>query len=71
MSYKGGTGITPILQLIRQFINDPNDKTKMSVIFANQSESDILLRDDLEMVAANHPERFRIWSVPAYFFFYY
>lgn len=31
----GGSGIAPFLQLIRTICNDPNDHTKVSLIFAN------------------------------------
>jgi cytochrome-b5 reductase len=43
----GGTGITPMLQIIRH-IGKTNDDTKMSLIFANVTEDDILLRNELE-----------------------
>lgn len=56
----GGTGITPMLQLIRQVLKDPKDHTKLSLIFANQSEDDILLRDELEMLADMHSS-FKLW----------
>ena len=32
----GGTGITPMLQLVRQILKDPEDKTEVSLLFANQ-----------------------------------
>ena len=57
----GGTGITPMLQLVRAVLKDPKDKTKMWLIFANQTESDILLRTELEDIAAEQPDRFRLW----------
>ncbi|XP_018112915.1 NADH-cytochrome b5 reductase 2-like [Xenopus laevis] len=57
----GGTGITPMLQLIRQITQDPNDNTKCHLIFANQTEDDILLRYELETVAKSHPEQFKLW----------
>ena len=44
----GGTGITPMLQVMRAVMRDGGDKTQMSLIFANQTEQDILLRDELE-----------------------
>ena len=40
----GGTGITPMLQVIQQVLTDPEDSTKMTLIFANQTEDDILLK---------------------------
>ncbi|KAM4617965.1 NADH-cytochrome b5 reductase 2 [Discoglossus pictus] len=57
----GGTGITPMLQLIRHITQDPNDNTKCSLIFANQTEEDILLRKELEDLAKNHPDQFKLW----------
>lgn len=57
----GGTGITPMLQLIRAMIKDPADETQVSLLFANQTEKDILLRDELDDIATNHSDRFKIW----------
>jgi len=56
----GGTGITPCLQLIRQVFKDPEDETELALIFANQTEKDILLRDELDEVAEAHPQRFKL-----------
>lgn len=57
----GGTGITPMLQLIRSITADPTDNTKCSLIFANQTEKDILLREELEEVKKNHPDKVNLW----------
>lgn len=57
----GGTGITPMLQLIRYITDNPKDNTKISLIFANQTEKDILLRAELEQLAADHPDQFKLW----------
>ncbi|KAG7472158.1 hypothetical protein MATL_G00105620 [Megalops atlanticus] len=57
----GGSGITPMLQLVRAIMKDPNDKTSCSLLFANQTEKDILLRDDLEEIQARNPDRFKLW----------
>ncbi|XP_038620360.1 NADH-cytochrome b5 reductase 2 [Tachyglossus aculeatus] len=57
----GGTGITPMLQLIRHITKDPDDRTKCSLIFANRTEADILLRAELEAVAKAHPDKFKLW----------
>jgi len=57
----GGTGITPILQIIRDVLKNPNDKTKLSLLFANQSEDDILLRQELEQLRDDNSDRFNLW----------
>lgn len=56
----GGTGITPMLQVIRYALKDPKDKTEFSILFANQSEDDILCRQELEEMASNH-ENVKVW----------
>ncbi|KAF4009093.1 hypothetical protein G4228_000795, partial [Cervus hanglu yarkandensis] len=56
-----GSGIMPMLQLIRCITRKPSDKTVMSLIFANQTEEDILMRRELEEVARTHPTRFGLW----------
>lgn len=57
----GGTGITPMLQLIRHITRTPEDPTQLALLFANQSEEDILLREELEEVAKAHPNQFKLW----------
>ncbi|KAK8055858.1 oxidoreductase FAD-binding domain-containing protein [Apiospora rasikravindrae] len=49
----GGTGITPMLQVIRAIIRGrpAGDKTQVDLIYANVTESDILLREDLDSLA--------------------
>ncbi|XP_029902156.1 NADH-cytochrome b5 reductase 3 [Myripristis murdjan] len=57
----GGTGITPMLQIITAVMKDPKDPTVCHLLFANQTEKDILLRPELEEIAATHPDRFKLW----------
>ncbi|KAK9717472.1 Oxidoreductase NAD-binding domain [Popillia japonica] len=57
----GGTGITPMLQLIRHILKDSSDKTELSLLFANQTEKDILVRNELEECAEQHPNQFKLW----------
>ncbi|CAN0178430.1 unnamed protein product, partial [Phaeothamnion confervicola] len=57
----GGTGITPMYQVIRAVLADPADGTALSLVYANQSEDDILLRGELDALVARHPDRFRVW----------
>ncbi|KAJ4966531.1 hypothetical protein NE237_018380 [Protea cynaroides] len=58
----GGTGITPIYQVIQAILKDPEDETEMYVIYANRTEDDILLRDELDLWAAKN-ERLKVWYV--------
>ncbi|EKG18624.1 Oxidoreductase FAD/NAD(P)-binding protein [Macrophomina phaseolina MS6] len=57
----GGTGITPMYQLIRAICEDPTDLTEVSLIYANRSEEDILLRDELDRFARLYPSNFKVW----------
>lgn len=57
----GGTGITPLLQLIRDIMKNPSDTTTCHLLFANQTERDILLKDELEEIQARHRDRFKLW----------
>jgi cytochrome-b5 reductase len=59
----GGTGITPMLQIIRRICNDPADKTKVSLIFANVTKDDILLKEELDAIAAASPNNFEVHYV--------
>lgn len=56
----GGTGITPMLQVVSAALRDPNDKTTFSLIYANKTEGDILCRDLLEQAAAKSGGKFVI-----------
>lgn len=57
----GGSGIAPMLQLIEAVLRDPKDKCNLSLLFANQSEKDILMRDRLQELTAVHPDRLKVW----------
>lgn len=51
----GGTGITPMLQVVKAIIRGrqtAGDRTEVDLIFANVTEKDILLKEDLDALAA-------------------
>uniref|UniRef100_A0A060T2E0 NADH-cytochrome b5 reductase n=1 Tax=Blastobotrys adeninivorans TaxID=409370 RepID=A0A060T2E0_BLAAD len=48
----GGTGITPMYQIIRAIATNPQDKTEVHLVFANVNPEDILLKAELEEMAA-------------------
>ena len=55
----GGSGITPIFQLTRAILRNPEDKTKISLVYANNTEEDILLRKEFDELEQKHPDRFQ------------
>lgn len=59
----GGTGITPMYQVITAILKNPADKTKISLLFGNLTADDILLKDELEGFAAQHPDQLKIYHV--------
>lgn len=55
----GGTGVTPMYQLCRAIFNNPNDKTKVTLVFGNITEDDILLKKEFQELENTYPQRFR------------
>jgi cytochrome-b5 reductase len=60
----GGTGITPMLQIIRAVIRGrpTGDTTEIDLIFANVNPEDILLKEDLDQLA-KEDSKFRVHYV--------
>jgi len=56
----GGTGITPMYQVARAICKDPGDTTRVALLYANHSTEDILLRQELDELARDHPQ-FQVW----------
>lgn len=56
----GGTGLAPMYQLILEALNSEGDDTKITLLYANKSEADILLKERLDKLAAQHPSRFNV-----------
>lgn len=59
----GGTGITPMFQLARQIFKNPEDKTKVTLVFGNVTEDDILLKKELQDLENTYPQRFKAFYV--------
>ncbi|KAJ1928903.1 hypothetical protein IWQ60_001646 [Tieghemiomyces parasiticus] len=55
-----GSGLTPGKQLVDRILANPDDHTKVSLLYGNLSEDDILLRDELDALAKQHPDRLRV-----------
>ncbi|AMD20304.1 HDL440Wp [Eremothecium sinecaudum] len=51
----GGSGITPMLSVLNEIVTTPEDSTKVSLIYANQTENDIALKDELDELAEKYP----------------
>ncbi|KAJ9185725.1 hypothetical protein P3X46_005322 [Hevea brasiliensis] len=57
----GGSGITPMFQVTRAILENPKDKTKVHLIYANVTYEDILLKEELDGLAASYPDRFKVY----------
>lgn len=57
----GGTGLTPGFQVMQAICRDPEDTTEVYLLYANQSPDDILMREELEKMAASRPGQIKIW----------
>jgi len=57
----GGTGITPMLQIMHAVLRDePTSDVTVSLLYANQSEDDILVREELEAAVEKYGHRFKL-----------
>ncbi|KXZ46818.1 hypothetical protein GPECTOR_40g552 [Gonium pectorale] len=67
----GGTGITPMYQVLCAILKNPKDKTKVSLLYGNLTEDDILLRkassrrsaQELDELVAMHGDRLTVHHV--------
>ncbi|KAI1267979.1 oxidoreductase NAD-binding domain-containing protein [Xylariaceae sp. FL1019] len=55
----GGAGITPMYQLIQGILRNPEDKTKITLVFGVNSDADVLLRSEFEDFERRYPGQFR------------
>ncbi|CCF58324.1 hypothetical protein KAFR_0E01700 [Kazachstania africana CBS 2517] len=56
----GGTGITPLYQLIHHVLQNKNEKTKIQLVYANKTSGDVLLKKELNELQEKYPERFKV-----------
>lgn len=57
----GGTGITPMIQLIRKMCLNPSDKTQIRLIYSNNTIDDILCEKELNLLLDEMQGRFIYW----------
>ena len=59
----GGTGITPMYQALQCIAGNPDDTSEVTLLYGNKSPEDILLRSELDAVAAKSGGRIKIVHV--------
>ena len=56
----GGTGITPMYQVITYLLAQPGDETELTLVYANRTPEDIILKTELDTLERTHP-RFNVY----------
>lgn len=56
----GGSGITPLYQILSYALPSPQNKTKFTLVYSNLSPADILLRAELDAFAQKYPDNFKL-----------
>lgn len=51
---------TPMYQVLHHALADKDNKTRFTLIFANVSPSDILLKEEFDALKAKHPDTFNV-----------
>jgi cytochrome-b5 reductase len=59
----GGTGIAPMYQAMHKVLSDSTDDTVVTLLYGNRSEADILLRKELDALAAKHPAQLKLHHI--------
>ncbi|KAJ5659677.1 hypothetical protein N7507_006128 [Penicillium longicatenatum] len=56
----GGAGITPMFQLMQGILNNPEDRSKIKLIFGVQTEKDLVLKQELDAFEQKFPDRVKV-----------
>lgn len=59
----GGTGITPMYQVIRAVCEDPKDDTHITLFYGSRTESDIMLKNKIDEWSKKYPEKLTVYYV--------
>ncbi|KAF4604706.1 NADH-cytochrome b5 reductase [Pleurotus pulmonarius] len=53
----GGSGVTPLYQILTHALADKTNKTKFTLLFGNIAEKDILLREEFDALKKQFPDK--------------
>jgi len=56
----GGSGITPLYQVLTRALSDKANKTKFKLLYSNVTEQDILLRKEFDVLKKKYPDTFDV-----------
>lgn len=60
----GGSGLTAVLQLLKKIHRKETEEEnprQVFLLYANRTEEDILLRDEIESIINSNPSRYHLW----------
>lgn len=55
----GGAGITPMYQLLQGVLRNPEDRTKITLVFGVNSDADVLFKKEFDEFEQRFPARFK------------
>ena len=55
-----GAGITPMYQLIQGMLNNPDDKSKIKLIFGVNTDKDLVMKRELDVFEHKFPDRLKV-----------
>ncbi|KAF7302205.1 FAD-binding FR-type domain-containing protein [Mycena indigotica] len=55
----GGAGITPMYQLLKGILSNPEDQTQVTLVWGVNSDADLFLKDEFAHLKAHHPAQFQ------------
>jgi cytochrome-b5 reductase len=61
----GGAGITPMYQLARGILHNPDDHTRVTLVWGVNTDEDIFLREEFAAMEGKYPDRFKAVYVVA------
>jgi len=56
----GGVGVTPCVQLVRHVLANNADKTRITLLWSNMKESDIIYREELDQYEQKFPNKLKV-----------
>lgn len=57
----GGTGITPMYQVMKAIFDDVRDKTQVHLIYGSRCERELFLKNEIDSMVAKRPNQFHVY----------
>lgn len=57
----GGTGITPIYQVLKAIFDDVKDKTQIHLVYGSRTEADLFLKNEIDLMVSKRPNQFHVY----------